>query len=86
MSYLDLIRTITSVAASSSVAAAIFNHLANRKRKRSVETVSRLVQVCGNGTKRPAVVRVLRRLELQGFGRLVVGRRGRDSRFKWAEI
>jgi hypothetical protein len=86
MNYLDLIRNVISVSASSATAAAILTHFANRERGRKVETVRRLVQVGGKGTKRTAVVRVLRQLEASGFGRLVVGRRGCESRFEWAGV
>jgi hypothetical protein len=86
MNYLDTVRNLTRMAASSQTAAAIFNHFASRKRGRKVETVRRLIQVCGNGTPRRAVIEVLRQLESNGFGRVVVGRRGHESRFEWAEV
>jgi hypothetical protein len=86
MTYLDTVRKLTRMAASSHTATAIFNHLANRKRGRRVESVRRLIQVCGSGTNRRAVIDVLRKLESGGFGRVIVGRRGHESRFEWAEV
>lgn len=86
MNYLEVTRNITLIASSSVTAAAILNHFANRKRGRKAEPVRRLIQVCGTGTKRDAVIRVLRQLESCGFGKIVVGRRGHESRFEWAEV
>ena len=86
MNYLEVVRNIISVSASSGTAAAILSHFANRKRGRKVETVRRLVQICGRGTSRAAVVGVLRQFEVAGFGNVVVGRRGHESRFEWAEV
>lgn len=85
MNYLGIVRNITLMAASSTVAANIFKHFASRQRGRKAETVRRLMQVCGNGTKRTAVITVLRQLESYGLGKIVVGRRGHESRFEWAE-
>jgi hypothetical protein len=83
---LEAVRNILLVAGSSATATAIFNHFTGRKRLRKVESVRRLVQVGGKGTTRQAVVAVLRHLERLGYGRLIVGRRGRESRFEWAEV
>jgi len=86
MNVLDTVRNIILVEASSPTAAAILNHVASRKRRRKAETVRRLMQVCGNNTPRGTVVAVLRKLESNGFGKVIVGRRGHESRFEWAEV
>jgi len=86
MNHLEAVRSILQVAASSVTAATILNHVASRKNLRKAETVRRLVQVCGNGTKRAAVVAVLRQLEASGFGKVIVGRRGHESRFEWTVV
>ena len=86
MSYLDMLRNIAKMHASSQTASAMFNHFANRKRGRKVESVRRLVQVCGPGTSRSAVIAVLRQLDSHGFGRFIVGRHEHQSRFEWAEV
>jgi rhodanese-related sulfurtransferase len=86
MNHLEAVRNILQVAASSATAAAILNHVATRKNLRKAETVRRLVQVCGSGTTRASVVAVLRQLEATGFGKVVVGRRGHESRFEWAGV
>jgi len=86
MNYLEAVRNVTMIASSGEAATTILKHLANRKRSRKAETVRRLMQICGKGTNRAAVVRVLRQLESSGFGKLVVGRRGYESRFEWAGV
>ena len=86
MTHLQTVRSVILLAGSSFAAGAILNHFANRRRGRKVETVSRLVQVCGSGTARTAVIAALRQLESCGFGKLVVGRRGYESRFEWAKV
>ncbi len=86
MNVLEIVRNIILVGASSPAAAAILNHVASRKRRRKAETVRRLMQVCGNKTSRGTVVAVLRQLESNGLGKVIVGRRGHESRFEWAEV
>lgn len=86
MSYLEVVCNLTKVAASNAAGAAIFNHLAHRKRGRKAETVRRLMQVCGCGTKRGVVISVLRQLESYGFGKVIVGRHKHESRFEWAKV
>jgi hypothetical protein len=86
MTILNLVRNIILTEASSSTAATILNHVAIRKRRRKAETVRRMMKVCGNGTSRGGVVAVFRQLESMGFGKVIVGRRGHESRFEWAEV
>jgi hypothetical protein len=86
MSQLETVRNVIHIAASSYAGAAVLNHVASRQRNRKVETVRRLMQVCRNGTSRGAVIDVLRQLESFGFGKLVVGRHGHETRFEWAEV
>ena len=86
MKHLDLLRSIVSMMESSTAAAAMFSHFANRKRNRKAETVRRLMQVCGVGTKRSAIIAVLRQLETLGLGRVIVGRHKHESRFEWGEV
>jgi hypothetical protein len=86
MNVLETVRNIILVGASSPTAAAILNHVASRKRLRKVETVRRLMQVCNNKPTRETVVAVLRRFESNGLGKVIVGRRGHESRFEWAEV
>ncbi len=86
MNILDAVRNIILVGDSSTTAATILNYVAARKHRRKTETVRRLKQVCGNGTTRGAVVAALRQFESNGFGKMIVGRRGHESRFEWAEV
>jgi len=86
MNILDMVRNVILIEDSSPAAEAILNHVASRKRRRRTETVRRLVQVCGNGTPRRAVIAVLRQFESSGFGRVIVGRHRHESRFEWAEV
>lgn len=86
MDYLELVCNVTRLAMLSPAAEAIFAHFTNRKRRRKAETVRRLMQICGKGTKRSTVVWILREMEFCGFGRVILGRRRRESRFEWAEV
>ena len=82
----DLIKSVLSIAASSTTAAAVIAHVTSRKRNRRVDTVRRLQGVCGAGTSRQSVVNVFRQLESSGFGTFITGRRGAESRFQWREV
>lgn len=82
----DLIKSVLSIAASSTVAATVLSYVTSRKRNRSLDTVRRLQKVCGVGTSRRSVVNVLRQLEASGFGKFINGRRGAESRFQWREV
>ena len=84
MQLIDLLKSAILIAASSVAAAAVINHIVSRTRNRRVDNVSRLVTVCG--VRRRDVVGVLQKLEVAGFGRFVIGRRGHDSRFIWGEL
>jgi hypothetical protein len=86
MSNIETIRFLILLSASNPTAAEILTHFASRKRNRQVERVRRLLQICSKGTKRQAVISVLRQLEARGFGNLVVGRRTYESRFVWGEV
>ncbi len=86
MQSLESLKSVLTISASSATAAAILNHFATRRRNRKQETVSRLTTICGKGTARSSVVRVLKQLEASGFGTFKSGRRGHESRFVWAEV
>jgi hypothetical protein len=80
--YLKLVVTLYNSGATASV---LLKHIALRRRNPQSDTVRRLMQVCGKGTRRVNVVRILRTLENAGFGKLIVGRRGHESRFVWGQ-
>ena len=86
MTSLNTLRFIVSLSTSNPVASEVLRYLASRQRNRHIESVRRLVQICGKGTPRSAVVAVLRKLETNGFGRLIVGRKGYESRFIWKAV
>jgi hypothetical protein len=80
------IASIVTLLGSSPIAAKILTHIASRQRNRRAESVRRLMQVCGNQASRQAVIAVLRQLEANDFGVLIVGRKGHESRFVWSEV
>ena len=86
MNSIELLKSVLAISTSGATAAAVINHVVSRERNRKVEKVSRLVDVCGNGTSRQAVIGVLKQLQDSGFGRFIIGRRGYDSRFVWKEV
>jgi hypothetical protein len=86
MNSIGSVLSVVRLSTSSATAAEILNHFASRRRNRRVESVRRLKQVCSSGTSRQAVIGVLRKLETNGFGTFVTGRRGRESRFIWKEV
>ncbi len=86
MQSIELLKSAFVIAASSATAGAVINHFATRQRNRKEENVTHLVKVCGKGTSRRRVIRVLQQLEANGFGDFVIGRRGYPSRFVWKEV
>ncbi len=86
MQSLEFLKSALTISASGVTAATVINHFATRRRNRKVEQVTHLVKVCGSGTSRQAVIRVLQQLEASGFGKFVTGRKGYDSRFVWSEV
>ncbi|HZL51349.1 MAG TPA: hypothetical protein VFC37_10420 [Terracidiphilus sp.] len=86
MKTIEFLKSALAISASGATAAAVISHFATRQRNRKVEQVTHLVNVCGKGATRQAVIRVLQQLEQSGFGQFVTGRKGYDSRFVWKEV
>ena len=86
MNILNVVRSVMQMATLDSTAAAILSHTSTHKNLRKTVTVDRLVDLCGKRTSRKAVLKVLRQFETHGFGKLIVGRHGRKSRFEWAVV
>jgi len=86
MQSIELLKSALLISSSGVTAATLINHFVNRQRNRKVEQVTHLVKVCGSGTSRQAVIRVLQQLEASGFGKFVTGRKGYDSRFVWGDL
>jgi hypothetical protein len=85
MAHIASLKLVVTLYNSGATASELLNHIALRQRNRQSDTVRRLMQVCGKGTRRGDVVRVLRTLENAGFGKLIVGRKGHESRFVWGQ-
>jgi len=71
----------------SPVARAFFEHARSRGRDQSETKVDRiryLLKVAGNDFSRREIIDLFRKLEDQGWGRFVEGRRGWASRFVWS--
>lgn len=83
MDHLKTIKGAIGLAMTNTVALSMLKHFAGRKRDRKIETVRRLLQVCGGTTKRSDVVKVFRSMEKAGWGRLIKGSHGHESRFEW---
>src|ERR1035438_4439468 len=71
----------------SPVAQAFFDHAAKRERDQSETKVDRiliLLRAEGHAFPRRDIINLFRRLEEQGCGQFVEGRRGWPSRFVWS--
>jgi hypothetical protein len=70
----------------SPTAKAFLDHAARRERDQSQTTVQRIMALLkaeGNDFPRREIIELFRKLQDQGYGRFVEGRRGRPSRFVW---
>src|SRR5260370_41167916 len=71
----------------SSVAKAFFDHAARRERDQSETKVARILvrlKRDGNEFQRREIIDLFRKLQEQGCGQFVEGRRGWPSRFVWS--
>lgn len=72
---------------SSDTARAVFDYLRSREPGANETTLDGLtagLSENGEAISRSDVLELFRELEGLGFGKFIVGRRGRDSRFRWA--
>jgi hypothetical protein len=71
--------------------AALFDHLAVRKRRSRevlvdrIEKEANLEDAGSSRSRRSAILEFFRRLEALGAGRLIVGRGGKKTRFRWED-
>ena len=78
--------TIRAIATDSKEAKTIFNSLAERKRTRKVTDLRQLqYKLLDEGAKltREDVMRTFQALEAAGVGSIIIGRKGKPTRFKW---
>jgi hypothetical protein len=81
------IDTLRQMYTQSSIAKAFFDHAARRERDQSETKVDRilvLLRVEGHEFRRREVIDLFRKLQEQGCGQFVEGRRGWPSRFVWS--
>jgi hypothetical protein len=80
------IEGLRALYAADSTARALLDDFASRQRNQRTTKVKPLVArltVNEEGPQRKDVVKVLKKLQVYGCGRFIVGRKGHDSRFEW---